>query len=151
MPYFKRKIKTSEGTSFILFHHKNINKLQPVNASMKRVPYYIASVGLSALAIAFPSACGRGDKPIEAPRRPAVQQEEVGLTYEVKSGDFLSKIVYNELGLRGEAIYDSLPAIQKRSGFGLERDVYKVVDGQLVSGQDGFVDLIYPGEKVVLK
>lgn len=117
---------------------------------MKRIPYYIASLGLGALVMAVPSACGRGDKPIEAPQ-PVVQQEVVETGYEVKRGDFLSKIVYDELGLRGKAIYDSLPAIQQRSGFGLERDVYKVVDGQLVSGQDGFVDLIYPGEKVLLR
>ena len=116
---------------------------------MRKVPYLIASLGLGALVMAAPSACGRGDKPIETPT-PAVQPAVVETEYEVKRGDFLSKIVYDELGLRGKAIYDSLPAIQQRSGFGLERDVYKVVDGQLVSGQDGFVDLIYPGEKVIL-
>ena len=116
---------------------------------MKKIPYYIAAVGLGTLVMAIPSACGRGDKPVEAPRTPVVQQE-TGLTYEVKSGDFLSKIVYDELGLRGKAIYDALPGIQERSGFGPERDVYMVVDGQLVEGKDGFVDLIYPGEKVIL-
>lgn len=116
-----------------------------------KTPYYIASVGLGALIMAFPSACGRGDKPVETPRAPAVRQQETGLTYEVKNGDFLSKIVYSELGLRGRAIYDALPGIQERSGFGSERDVYKVVDGQLVEGKDGFADLIRPGEKVVLR
>ncbi len=118
---------------------------------MRTAMKYIASVGLGALVMAAPSACGRGDKPIEAPKRPAAVQEKVGLDYEVKKGDFLSKIVYDKLGLRGKDIYAALPGIQERSGFGPERDVYKVVDRQLVSGQDGFVDLIYPGEKVVLK
>ncbi|MEK6912942.1 MAG: hypothetical protein AABX26_03230 [Nanoarchaeota archaeon] len=117
---------------------------------MKRASYYVASLGLGALIMAAPSACGRGDKPIEVPTPAVFQPAVVETEYEVKRGDFLSKIVYDELGLRGKAIYDSLPAIQQRSGFGLERDVYKVVDGQLVSGQDGFVDLIYPGEKVIL-
>ena len=117
---------------------------------MKRVPYYIASLGLGALIMAAPTACGRGDKPVEV-SAPVAQVEELGLTYEVKKGDFLSKIAYDELGLRGKDIYDALPGIQERSGFGLERDIYKVVDGQLVPGQDGFVDLIHPGEKVILR
>lgn len=115
----------------------------------------ISSLGLVAL-LAIPSACGRDEAPVEAPKpevtAPAPKPTETRVTYSVRNGDYLSRIVYNELGLRGHAIYDSLPAIQARSGFGPERDVYMVDEnGQLVEGKDGFVDLIYPGEKVVLK
>ena len=62
----------------------------------------------------------------------------------------MSGIVYNELGLRGRNIYTKCLDIQARNNFGSERDISKVVDGELVSGKDGFIDLIYPGKRITL-
>ena len=70
--------------------------------------------------------------------------------YTVQKGDYLSKIVYNELGVRGKAIYDECLRIQEANNLGSERDISMVVNGELVPGKDGFVDLIYPGENLNL-
>ena len=70
--------------------------------------------------------------------------------YIVKEGDYLSGIVYNELGLRGRNIYTKCLDIQAKNNLGSERDISKVVNGELVPGKDGFVDLIYLGEKIIL-
>ena len=70
--------------------------------------------------------------------------------YTVKKGDYPSIIVQRELELKGTDIYDRLLKIQEINNLGPERDISKVVDGELVPGKDGFVDLIYPDEKLKL-
>ena len=81
------------------------------------------------------------------PVAPPVAQDTLPSTYTVQSGDYLWKISYRELGARGDsAITVGVKQIQSLSNLSLDKDVYKVVNGELVSGQDGLVDLIYRGD-----
>ena len=99
--------------------------------------------------IAMLTSCSSCSPKTEAPVMPEPPQAEEQV-YTVRKGDYLSGIVYGELGLRGPAIYRKCLEIQAKNNLGSDRDISMVVDGVLVSGQDGFVDLIYPGEELVL-
>ncbi|MDO8517175.1 MAG: hypothetical protein Q7S33_03550 [Nanoarchaeota archaeon] len=87
--------------------------------------------------------------PVQQPVQ--VVSDSTGFEYIVQKGDYLSKIVYEELGIRGrKGIYERCLEIQTLNNLGPERDISMVVDGQLVSGQDGYADVLYPNEKLTL-
>jgi len=110
----------------------------------------IAAGTVSYLAMREEAPSGPVEEPVTQPA-PRVQTptQQAHVRYTVKKGDYLSKIAYDR-GFRGHSIYDKVLEIQNLSGLGPERDIYKTVDGELVRGQDGYVDLIYPGEVLVL-
>ena len=91
---------------------------------------------------------GKKQEELQTPIQPVQQVQPVrGIQipqqrqYIVKKGDYLSGIVYNEI-VYNEIVYNEL---------GLRgRDISRVVDGKLVSGQDGFIDLLYPKERITL-
>lgn len=76
---------------------------------------------------------------------------QISLEYIVRPGDNLSGIVKNILGLSGKEAYDALLNIQKINKFGPERDIYCYIDGRFYRGQDGITDLIFSGERIILK
>ena len=111
---------------------------------------YCVALGIGILAVSATS-CGRDSGERTKPAPEAQTAEIVREKYTVKSGDYLSRIVYKELGIRGNReIYDRVRDIQQRNNLGSERDISEVIDGKLVPGKDGLVDLIYPGEKLIL-
>lgn len=74
------------------------------------------------------------------------------MTYVVSEGDYLSKIALNEFG--SENVYGNVKKIQNLNWSAEEikrRDTHKTIEGRLVSGSDGLVDLIYPGEDLKLE
>jgi hypothetical protein len=112
-------------------------------------------LGIGALTLAGIVACSGKEQTSQPELVPVqrAQQDPETSEYFVKKGDYLSKILYKELGLRGNAIYDGVACSQKSTWSPEEiskRDTHKVVDGQLVEGQDGYVDLIHPDETVYL-
>src|SRR3990172_3699873 len=113
------------------------------------------TIGLAGiLAVSSCSSCSERSPQVQErqPVQPApVVQQPQPREYVVRTGDYPSGIVARELGLRGREIYNALPAIQARSNLGPERDTHMMVDGELISGQDGYVDLIYPGERIRLR
>ena len=120
---------------------------------MKRENLY-KTIGLAGtLAVSSCSSCSERSQPVqEAPAVPSVAPaQQQPSAYSARQGDYPSGIVARELGLGGREIYNALPAIQARSNLGPERDTHMMVDGHLISGQDGYVDLIYPGEKIILR
>ena len=119
---------------------------------MKKGIFQKAALGLGALTLAGIVSCSKPKPEKEVlPQVPEFTESPTQeFTYTVKRGDYLSGIVYDELKLRGRAIYDKCLEIQQRNNFGPERDVYQMVNGELVPGKDGFTDLIYPDEKIVL-
>src|SRR3989344_2246189 len=104
------------------------------------------SLGLGVLLTAgITSSCGRDQERPAVPQTPAVQPTVPNTQpsvreYTVQRGDIPSVWVYNSLGLRGNNIYKKVKEIGALSGVGPERDIVMKVDGELVSGKDGYFD-----------
>lgn len=128
---------------------------------MKKLISILAIGGLSALNMMNYSC--KNDKTPEVPKvreeAPVVNEAPSSAvfepkTYVVSQGDYLSKIVYENADLNGKSLYEKVSDVQGLNWDANEiskRDLQKTVDGKLVSGKDGYVDLIYPGEELKLE
>jgi len=118
----------------------------------KKRASYGALIGAGLLVAGLVLCPGKKQEKLQTPIQPVLQVQPVQQirllprTYVVQKGDYLSGIIYNELGLRGRDIYSECSRIQRINSLGPERDISKVVNGKLVPGKDGFIDLLYVGE-----
>jgi hypothetical protein len=124
---------------------------------MNKFYLFVGALGMTSLSL-IPYGCGdKGSKETqEVPKQysaPVVKDtiKQEPSNYVVQKGDFLSSIMYNELGLRGDNIYKKLLKIQPLNWSAEEIKRRDLGSGPELSGEkDGLADLIYPNEKIRL-
>lgn len=118
--------------------------------------YFYRTALLTAILTSTSFGCKK-EEPVRTEQTQSVQTQPITqeVYYTVKSGDYLWRISYRELGLRGEReIRSGVLRIQSLNPSILtdDRDTHYVdSNGNLVQGKDGLVDRIYPGERLRIK